>query len=73
MMKHASHFVLPGAKKLETKGYADALAFQNTDYSIVVILANQTDEDMKIKIRIGDHILTPTLEANSMNTIKFTA
>ena len=73
MMKHASHFVLPGAKKLATKGYADALAFQNTDHSVIVILANQTDEAMKVKIRIGDHVLTPTLEANSMNTIKFTA
>ena len=73
MMKHASHFVLPGAKKLQTKGYADALAFRNTDHTIVVILANQTDEDMKVKILVGDHFLTPTLEANSINTIKFSA
>jgi glucosylceramidase len=71
IMKHASHFVLPGAVKLETGGgYDDILAFKNPDSSVVIIVANQNDEPNNVQIKIEDRIISPTLEANSINTIK---
>lgn len=71
VMKHASHYVLPGAKKLETEGaYDDVLAFKNPDQSIVLIVANRNDDSRTVSLKIGDQILTPELEANSINTIK---
>ena len=71
VMKHASHFVLPGAVKLATGGaYDDILAFRNPDGSIVLIVANQSEETRTVTIRIGDMVLSPELEANSLNTLK---
>lgn len=70
LLKHASHYVLPGAIKIETQGYDDLLAFKNQDNSIVIIIANQTVNNNMVSIKIGDQILTPELPANSVNTIK---
>ncbi len=71
LLKHASHFVLPGAKKIETGGeYDDLLAFKNPDNSIVIIIANQTDENITVSIQLGEQVLTPVLASNSINTIK---
>jgi len=71
VMKHASHFVLPGARKLETGGgYDDLLAFRNPDNSVIVIVANQNDTPAKVTVKIGNRAIAPTLEANSINTFK---
>jgi glucosylceramidase len=71
MMKHASHFVMPGAVKVETGGtYEDLLAFKNPDGSVVVVIANQEDEARTVEIRIGDVSIAPGLKANSMNTFR---
>lgn len=73
VMKHASHYVLPGAKKLETTGaYKDILAFKNPDGSVIIIVANQNDENRNIAIKIGEHTISPELKANSINTFKVT-
>ena len=68
VLKHASHFVRPGAKVLEIQGtYDDALAFLNPVGRIVVILANQENAPTTVSI---DGIKHPfTLPANSLNTI----
>jgi glucosylceramidase len=74
IMKHASHFVMPGAVKLATGGeYEDIMAFKNPDHSVVVIVANQNQEDRTVRINIDGTIISPTLEANSINTIKLTS
>jgi glucosylceramidase len=71
VLKHASHFVLPGSKKLETEGdYNDILAFRNPDNSFVLVIANQSDESKTVHIKIGKQVVSPELEANSINTIK---
>lgn len=70
VMKHTSYFVLSGAKKVETEGYSDLLAFKNTDGSIVIIVANQKDTPQKLTIKIGESEIAPVLEANSLNTFK---
>ncbi|WP_321374811.1 glycoside hydrolase family 30 protein [uncultured Draconibacterium sp.] len=71
ILKHASHFVLPGAKKLETGGeYNDLLAFKNPDCSIIVIAGNQDETSKKVNIKIGDTFISPVLPAQSLNTFK---
>ena len=69
-MKHVSHYVQPGAYKLETEGaYTNLLAFRNPDNSIALIIANETSDDHSLSIRIGDRVYTPIVKAYSMNTL----
>lgn len=71
LLKHASHFVLKGAKKIETGGdYSDILAFKNIDQSVVLIVGNKSNESKVVTIKVGDVIISPELNANSINTIK---
>ena len=69
VMKHYSHFILPGARRLETSGDEDLLAFANPDGNIVIIAGNQSNENRIIQIKIGNQWIAPELEANSFNTI----
>ncbi|MEZ5070754.1 MAG: glycoside hydrolase family 30 beta sandwich domain-containing protein [Bacteroidales bacterium] len=72
ILKHASHYVLPGAVKLGTEGEdADVLAFRNPDGSVVVLIANQGTEAKQVAIRIGDLTVTPELAPQSLNTLQF--
>lgn len=69
-LKHASHYVLPGAKYVKIDGtYDDAMAFVNTDGSIVVLAANQTEEAQQVSIKVGGNVQTVTIPANSLNTL----
>jgi glucosylceramidase len=70
LMKHLSHYVQPGAKRLATSGaFTNLLAFQNPDASVVVVAQNETDHAQKVQLQIGKRTLTPTLKANSFNTL----
>ena len=78
VLKHASHFVRPGAKVLDIQGgYEDALAFLNPDGRIVLLLANQEDVSKTVGVSVRaleDKPYKPgvkpfTLPANSINTI----
>lgn len=54
-MKQFSHFVQPGARRIETSGrYDNLLAFRNPDNSIVVIAANEENFEQPLKVRIGN-------------------
>lgn len=69
LIKHVSHFVKPGAKRLITKGiFENILAFKNPDNSIVCIVQNDESVDKEIKIEINGKTLNPILPANSFNT-----
>jgi glucosylceramidase len=70
LLKHVSHFVMPGAKKLDATGeYKDLLAFLNPDKSIVVVLANQEQSEKQVNIKINDKVYSPKLSPNSFNTL----
>jgi glucosylceramidase len=70
LLKHVSHFVMPGAKKLDATGeYKDLLAFLNPDKSIVVVLANQEQTEKSVNIKINDKVYSPKLSPNSFNTL----
>jgi len=70
LLKHVSHFVLPGAKRIITSGsFENILAFVNPDQSVVCVLQNDMSSPKKIRIEINGKIMEPNMEANSFNTI----
>ena len=69
-LKHASHYVLPGAKLLPlAHDYADMLAFVNPDQSIVIIAGNQTEKAITLSLTLGNKPTLVTLTAQSLNTL----
>ena len=72
ILKHASHYVLPGAKVLALSGnYDDALAFVNPDGGVVVMAANQTDAPKSVSVVVDKKVYTFEVPANSLNTMTF--
>jgi glucosylceramidase len=70
VMKHVSHYVQPGAWRLETKGeYANLLSFRNPDKSVVVVLANESREDRYITVRVDGRIYRPFVKAHALATL----
>ena len=69
VLKHLSHFVKPGAKRIQANGvFTNLLAFANTDNSIALIVYNESNEDKKLVLQIGDNQLDQTLKAKILNT-----
>lgn len=72
LMKHLSHCVRPGARRLETTswtGYENQLAFANPDGTTVIVIQNDLSEPLPIRIAVGETIVAPTLPADSFNTL----
>lgn len=70
VIKHASHYVTPGAKVIALDGtYEDVLAFVNPDGKVVVLAANQTDDAKPVSFQVaGKKVRTALLPPNSLNT-----
>jgi glucosylceramidase len=69
LLKHVSHFVMPGARLLATNDTtANVLAFVNPDKSIVVVVRNDEKADKKITLQIANIVISPFLKADSFNT-----
>lgn len=70
VLKHASHYVKPGAKRLVTDGsYGNVLAFVNPDGSVAVLLGNQGDAPVNVTVSVGGKDCTLSLPAQSVNTL----
>jgi glucosylceramidase len=70
LMKHLSHYVKPGAKKIRTSGvFSDLLVFENPDKSIAIVIYNTENRERTINIRINNKTLSPTLKRQTINTI----
>lgn len=71
VMKHFSHFVLPGARRIGLRGSwtGDAVAFQNTDGQRVVVIANPFKESRVLNLPLGEITHRLELEPESFNTI----
>jgi glucosylceramidase len=70
VMKHVSHYVQPGAWRLETKGgYANQLSFLNPDQSVVVVLANESPDDLSIAVQVDGRLYRPLVKAHSLATL----
>ncbi|HET7734009.1 MAG TPA: glycoside hydrolase family 30 beta sandwich domain-containing protein [Paludibacter sp.] len=69
IMKHLSHFVLPGAYRLKTSGGKDHLAFINPDGTTVLVLVNTGDADKRFNVSVADKTLDVNVKAKSFNTL----
>jgi len=71
LLKHVSHFVMPGATCLKTSGSFDnLLAFKNPDLSIILVLQNDKNESQQVTVKIDENLLSVTLKADSFTTLK---
>jgi glucosylceramidase len=71
LLKHISHFVRPGARRLELQGwtgYDNLLAFANPDRGVVIMVQNELCQEMPVRVKAGDQVIAATLEADSFNT-----
>jgi len=71
LLKHISHFVRPGARRVTTfsfRGYENQLAFINPDGSVVIMIQNDMSDVMPVNITIGNRMISPLLQADSFNT-----
>jgi glucosylceramidase len=70
LLKHVSHFVQRGAKRLNLRGTCDdALAFLNPDRSVIVVLRNESPQPRAIDLTIADNTIRGTMPADSFNTV----
>ncbi|MDR0620021.1 MAG: beta-glycosidase [Bacteroidales bacterium] len=70
LLKHFSHYVLPEAKMLKTKGAFDnILAFKNKNGKIAVLLRNNTGSDITKTVKIGKKVFEINIKSQSINTI----
>ena len=71
LMKHYAHFIKPGAKRLKTKGgfTSNAIAFQNPDGEIVLVIANLFDKERLFTFEYKGENISVSLKKNSFHTI----
>jgi glucosylceramidase len=70
LIKHVSHFVQPRSRRLETDGTFDnALAFQNPDGTIAIILRNESDRERPIDITSAGVKIPATMPPDSFSTL----
>jgi len=71
LIKHLSHFVRPGAKRLDIQGwtgYDNLLAFANPDQSVVIMMQNELCQELPVRVKVGEKVIGASLEADSFNT-----
>ncbi len=69
LMKHFSHYVKPGAVKLDVKNDGQFLAFKNPDNSVIIQYYNMLSEAEMVSFNINGDNLTFELDPKSLNTI----
>lgn len=70
LLKHVSHFVMPGAKLLHSTGtFDDLLAFENPDKSRVLVIRNEKQTGDQIIVKLDDTYLSIPLKKDSFTTV----
>jgi glucosylceramidase len=70
LLKHASHYVKPGARYLPVSGeYDDLMAFRNPDGQYILILYNAEDAEAERTVKVGDRYIKMRLNPQSLNTV----
>jgi glucosylceramidase len=70
VLKHVSHFVQPGARRLEAEGtFDDVLAYRNPDGSVAVILRNESDVERPVNVTVRRVTVPAMMPANSFSTL----
>lgn len=69
-MKHFSHFVKKGAKKVVTRGHwtSNSIVFENPDGEIIVIVGNAMDIDREFTFKYKETQFSTNIKAHSINT-----
>ena len=68
VLKHVSHYVGRGSRRVASDGYEDALAFVTSDGAVVVVLGSQSDREKVVEIRVGGRVARVNLLPNSLTT-----
>lgn len=69
LMKHISHYVQPGAKRLKTSGSFDNLvAFVNPDGNTIIVIRNDQKTVRQIVFNLGEKSFVADLDPDSFNT-----
>ncbi|HEX7742253.1 MAG TPA: glycoside hydrolase family 30 protein [Sphingobium sp.] len=72
VMRHIASQVKPGARFISNTsvaGFENQLAFRNPNGDLVIVIQNEMPQPQKVNIVAGSKQLTPSLPANSFNTI----
>lgn len=69
LMMHLSHFVLPGARRIETSGGDDHLAFVNPDGTVALIVVNMESTGKKMILGFDRRQFELVAPAKSFNTL----
>ena len=72
VLKHVSHLVAAGARRIPTlsyTGHENQLAFRNPDGSLVIVVQNDLGEESTMSFFIDGRALEVTLPADSLNTL----
>ena len=73
LLKHLTHFVDIGARRLDTSGTCDdALAFLNPNGTIVTLLRNELPHPQTIQIQLPDRQIALELPPDSIATLTST-
>lgn len=70
-IKHFSHFIVPGAKRIASTKYTPKLemtTLKNPDGTIVTVLMNISEEDLEVNIRLTGEVVKITAPAGSITT-----
>jgi glucosylceramidase len=70
--RHYSRYVAPGATRIAIKGSTDALAFKNTDGSIVTEIYNGTAAAKKTTLAVGSALYQFDVPSHGWATLKVT-
>jgi glucosylceramidase len=74
LLKHMTHFVDVGARRVETSGTCDdAIAFVNPDGSVVALLRNGHPYKQLVQLQVGDKAASTELAADSFATVTLKA
>ena len=68
-LKHLSHFVVRGSRRVETSGYDDALAFVRPDGKVVAIVGNADAKPKAVVLRADGKTCALTLPPKSLATV----
>jgi len=69
LIKHISHYVMPGARMLKTSNGKDHLAFENPDGDIVLILLNLDAINKRVIVDVDGEKAGMEVKGNSINSI----
>ena len=76
VMKHLAHFVRPGAVRVDAfswSGHENQLAFENPDGSLVMVMQNDTADEMPVTVALDGEVFDVVLPADSFNTVVIAA